>query len=238
MHININNIALNYKVSGCGPELILLHGWGMNLETFDNLCRELSEDFTVYQIDLPGFGLSDIPYAFTIDDYVEIINKFINELKIINPVILGHSFGGRIAIKYASIYDVDKLILVSTPGIKEKFSIKKYIKIKIYKFFKKLKFNFNMGSNDYRNANSILKKVLVMAVNYDLTESLLKINVPTLLIYGQKDKTVPLYIGKKLNQLIKGSGLVVVPNCSHFPYVEKFRYFIIVLKYFLLSDNK
>ena len=238
MKITINDISINYEVAGAGEDIILLHGWGMDLHTFDSLARQLDEDFTVYQIDLPGFGDSKLPYAFNIDDYVEILNDFCLNLNIKNPIILGHSFGGRIAMKYASLYNTKKLILVSSPGVKQRFNIIKFVKIKIYKIAKKLKINLKVGSNDYKKANSVLKKTLVMAVNEDLSIYLSSIKAPTLLIYGQKDKTVPLYIGKKINKLIKGSGFVVVPNGDHFPYIRKQRYFLIVLKHFLLSDNQ
>ena len=82
MQINISDVNLNYIVSGCGPDLVLLHGWGLDLHTFDNLSRDLSEDFTVYQVDLPGFGLSSMPYAFNIDDYVDVLNEFFVKLEI------------------------------------------------------------------------------------------------------------------------------------------------------------
>lgn len=238
MQIKIDGVMVNYEKSGAGKDIILLHGWGMDLHTFDNLTRELNEDFTVYQVDLPGFGLSNLPYPFKIDDYVELINEFCCSLKIKEPIILGHSFGGRIALKYASTYKVHKLIIVASPGIKEKFNFIKFIKIRTYKILKKMKINVNMGSKDYKMASPILKQTLVMAVNEDLSLYLSNIKAPTLLIYGQKDNVVPIYIGKKLNNMIKNSGLVIVPNAKHFPYIEKFRYFLIVMKHFLLGDNK
>lgn len=237
MKIIINDIKLNYEVSGVGPPLILLHGWGGNLHTFDNLTRQINEDFTVYQIDLPGFGESVLEDSYTIEDCADLINEFCNKLNIIEPVVLGHSFGGRVAIVYASKYEIKKLILVATPGIKEKFNLKKYIKIKLYKLSKKLHFNIRMGSTDYKNSNDILRKTLVMAVNNDLSLFVNKISCPTLLIYGKKDKTVPLYIGQKIHKMINGSGLVVVKKCGHFPYIEKFRFFFITIKSFLHSDT-
>ena len=223
-------------VSGVGPPLIFLHGWGMDLHTFDKLTNQIKDDFTIYQIDLPGFGLSEIKDSYTLEEYVNIINEFCLSLAIINPVIIGHSFGGRVAIVYSSLYDVSKLILVSSPGVKYKFSLYKWLKIKIYKLFKLLKIKINMGSSDYKIASGYLKDVLVKAVNKDLKEEMKKIKCPTLLIYGKKDKAVPLYIGKQINENINGSGLVV-SDCGHFPYIERFRHFLIVIRAFLLGDG-
>ena len=141
-------------------------------------------------------------------------------------------------MKYASKYKVKKLIIVSSPGIKERFDLIKFLKIKFYKISKKIKLNLKMGSKDYKKASPILKSTLVMAVNEDLSIYLSSIKIPVLLIYGKKDKVVPLYIGEKINKLIYNSGIVIVPNVGHFPYIEKFRYFLIVVKHFLLSDLK
>ena len=230
-----NNIF--YKVSGFGPPLILLHGWGSTSDTFDNLVEQLNEDYTCYQLDLPGFGKSYLQKAYSLDDYVEVLKSFCTELEIENPSILGHSFGGRIAIKYASLYDVCKLILVSTPGIKEKPKLKNVIRIRIYKILKYFNIKVIMGSKDYRNAKGVLKETLVKIVNEDLNACLQKINIPTLVIFGEKDNIVPVRIAKKMHALIPSSGLVIIPKCGHFPYIERYRYFLIVLKSFLTSDT-
>ena len=237
MKIEIKDLVINYTEKGCGQPIIFLHGWGMNLHTFDKVSSFIDEDFKVYQIDLPGFGESDIKSGLDVDDYATIINEFCLKLSIINPIIVGHSFGGRVAISYASKYIIKKLILISSPGIKDKFNLIKWLKIKVYKLLKKLSLKTNMGSIDYKNSMGFLKEVLVKAVNKDLKDEILKINVPTLLIYGKKDKTVRVKMGKKISNLIKNSSLITVDDAKHFPYIERFRYFLIVFKSFLFSDN-
>ena len=122
MKILIDNILINYTVSGFGRPLIFLHGWGCDLHTFDNLSVLLNEDYKVYQIDLPGFGESEIKESLTVENYAYIINKFCLSLAINSPIIIGHSFGGRVAIMYASKYEVDKLVLIASPGIKQHFN--------------------------------------------------------------------------------------------------------------------
>ena len=236
MNKSIRNI--NYMVSGNGPALILLHGWGSDLTTFDNLVAQLNEDYTCYQIDLPGFGKSHMNVAYSLDEYVETIKEFCEQLEIDEPSILGHSFGGRIAIKYASKYNVSKLILVSSPGIKDKKSFKIKMKINFYKILKRLNIKVIMGSKDYRNATGVLKETLVKVVNEDLTNELYKIKIPTLIIIGEKDSVVPVRIAKKMHEIINASGLIIIPRCGHFPYIERYRYFLIILRSFLSSDNE
>ena len=236
MKILIKDININYEVSGVGPPLIFLHGWGLNLSTFNKLAKDINEDFTVYQIDLPGFGDSGIKGEYTLDEYADIINEFCLSLAIINPIILGHSFGGRVAIVYASKYKLKKLILVSSPGVKQKFSIIKWCKIKLYKLTKIFSLHINLGSYDYKMANGFLKNVLVKAVNRDLSNELNMIECDTLLIYGKNDKITPLYIGERIKSKIKNSGLVIVPNCGHIPYLERSRHFLIILKSFVSGE--
>ena len=237
MKVYINDININYEVSGVGPPLIFLHGWASNLHIFDKVVSQINEDFTIYQIDLPGFGESEINDAYSIDEYAEIIHLFCLKLGLLKPILLGHSFGGRVAIKYASLYPIDKLILVSTPGIKPKFNFIKWLKIKLYKTTKKLNINLKLGSSDYKASSGLLKDVLVKAVNNDLTDTMSKIECDTLIIHGEKDKTVPLYIAKKIQKNIPNSGIVVVKKAGHFPFMDRFRIFIIVLKAFL-GGNK
>jgi len=237
MKIEILGININYIVSGVGPVIVMLHGWGSNLNTFDNLVFQLNDDHTIYQIDLPGFGESEIKQSYSLDEYSLILIELFKKLEIKNPIIIAHSFGGRVAIKIAANYPLKKLVLISTPGIKERFNLKKEIKIFLYKLFKKINLKLNTGSKDYNNSSELLKGVLVKAVNEDLSDSLMKITAPTLLVYGKRDKTVPLYIGKRINTKIQNSGLVIVSKCGHFPYIERYKYFLIILKSFLHSDS-
>lgn len=237
MNILIDDISINYAVSGQGTPLLFLHGWGLNCHEFDKVANQINEDFKVYQIDLPGFGETKLNKDLTVSEYADIINKFCLRLAIINPIVIGHSFGGRVAISYASRYDISKLVLVCTPGVPQRFSLSKYIKIKIYKLLKKMNISLKMGSADYKNSSDILRKVLVKALNTDLTEDIKSIKCETLLIYGKNDKAVPLYIGHKINNLIKKSEIVEVNACGHFPYREKFRFFLIILKYFIYGSD-
>lgn len=237
MKILIDNILINYEVSGFGRPLIFLHGWGLNLHTFDNLAKQLNEDYTIYQIDLPGFGLSEIKDAYTIDEYANIINKFCLSLAIISPIVIGHSFGGRVAIKYASLYSINKLVLIAAPAFKSRFNIIKHLKISVYKFLKKINIKLNVGSVDYKNASPILKNVLVKAINNDLGESALEIQCDTLLLYSVKDKSVSIRDGKRLKELIKNSSIFEIKRSGHFPYIDRFRFVLIVIKSFLYGEK-
>ena len=111
IEIELNGLKLNYEVEGDGKELILLHGWGASLLTFSKLAKSLSNHFKVYSVDLPGFGSSTVGVPLSVEDVADVLHQFIMKLKIGKPILLGHSYGGRVSIVYASKYEVERLIL-------------------------------------------------------------------------------------------------------------------------------
>ena len=134
--IKIDDMNINYKIIGDGDLVVLLHGWGQNIEMMQPLVRGLKNK-KVLIIDLPGFGNSSEPNSvWSIEDYADFVNKIVNNLGYNKCSIIGHSFGGKIGLVYASKYDVDKLILLASPY---KVEIKKEsLKLKVLKKVKKV----------------------------------------------------------------------------------------------------
>ena len=234
----IKDLDINYIQYGKGKDIVLLHGWGQNIKMMDPLGRNLCDNFKVTILDLPGFGSSEIPkFAYTINDYTELLHIFLKELHIENPIIIGHSFGGRIAINYASIYKVSKLVLFGSPFIVRE---KKGLKIKILKSLKKISVLNNLaevmknhlGSEDYREAKGMMREILVQTVNTDLRVAASKINVSTLLIWGENDTAVPISEAKELEKTIKDSALVILPG-THYCYLENLNRVVSILEHFL-----
>lgn len=205
--------------------------------TFQGLKKELSGNFKVYAVDLPGFGESEIGMPLSVEEVADILREFIIKMNISKPIILGHSYGGRIGIIYAAKYEVSKLVLVSAAGIKQKLNVSKKIKVKLYKALKKCHIPVKMGSQDYKNADNVKRAMLVNAVNTDLQSYMKKIKVPTLLIYGANDEVTPLSVAKKIEKTIKGAVLIQMEECSHFPYLERPNYFVLILTSFLIGDT-
>jgi pimeloyl-ACP methyl ester carboxylesterase len=132
--IEIEGIKTNYKKSGKGKTIILLHGWGCDLHIFDNLHNLLEQHFTVYSVDLPGFGKTDQPQtAWTIEDYSGFVGKFIELNDIDSPILLGHSFGGRISIILGARIQLNKIVLIGSAGVKPTRGIDYYLKVYTFK---------------------------------------------------------------------------------------------------------
>lgn len=253
LKLTIDGIGVNYEVSGNGRDVLLLHGWGANLQSFAFVRENLEKHFRVFALDFPGFGQSgEPPVPWGVEEYSAVVRKFIEQLGINEPIIIGHSHGGRTAIRYAAEYPVRKLVLVDSAGVKPKRSLKYYIRVYSYKTAKHLlslpglkrykeplldKFRGKVGSDDYRNATGIMRQTLVRLVNTDLTALMPRIQAPALLIWGEFDTATPLAHGQLMEKLIPNAGLVVLKHAGHWSYVEKPREFLIILNNFLESDR-
>lgn len=240
--MNINDVYVNYIQYGNkkGKDVVLLHGWGQNIEMMNPIGKGLESNYHITVIDLPGFGSSCEPsYAYTIYDYYEVVCELLTKLNINNPVMIGHSFGGRVAIVYAAKKKVSKLVLLSAPY--RRSTKRNTFKVKVLKFLKKVPvikelesyMKTKIGSLDYRNASPMMRNILVNVVNEDLTGYLKQIDAPTLLIWGDLDTAVPICDAKYAESIMKDAGLVIYEGCSHYAYLERINQTISVLKSFL-----
>ena len=211
----------------------MLHGWGCDHSIFDSLVPVLSNDYSVYALDFPGFGTSEEPESvWGVELYTQFLEAFCKDLDIENPGIVAHSFGGRVAILFASRNACSRLFLMDVAGVKPHRTLKYYVKVYLYKagkfLYNKILRNpqawearrAKAGSADYRNASPRMKAVLSKVVNEDLCDRMPLIKAPTLLFWGEADTATPLSDAQKMNKLIPDSGLVTVPGGSHFSFLD------------------
>ncbi len=235
--------------------IVILHGWGstMSGQKYDVLKKLLEKDgHTVYAPDLPGFGENPLEKKSLIfEDYITFVHDFIaKKIKAKKVILLGHSFGGRIAIRFTRKYPqfVEKLILTGASGIPQKPSVKKQIfsmitKIArpifsippfswVYKIIRKFVYR-SLGEMDYYKAGSLtetFKNVYKVSIVTDLED----ITTPTIIVWGENDTFTPLADGKLMHEKIKNSHLIVVSDATHkLPYEEP-QAFVKEIKTFLL----
>lgn len=238
----IKDVFINYIDYGNKEKtpILLLHGWGQNIEMMQGIGNNFQNTNRIIIVDLPGFGKSEEPkYAWTLDDYVLFLNEFLEKINVTNPIIIGHSFGGKLGLLYASRYKVSKLICLASPFKK---NIKKdSFKTKVLKSAKKVPVlnklegfaKKHIGSTDYKNSSEMMRKILVNHVNTDITLDVKKISCETLLIWGTLDMAVDINDAYELEKLINNCGLVTYEGCSHYAYLERFDQTIRVLKSFI-----
>ena len=212
--------------------LVILHGWQSKIDRWKPLTNELSKNFNIFVPVLPGFGSNKVKSknGWNLNDYCNWLDKFLKKNRINNPVLIGHSFGGRIAIKYTSSHpQIYKLILIASAGLKNKsikkisgfylaksgnliFSLpglgkaKKTLQWFLYKVLRE---------HDYYEADEFQKKTMANVVNEDLEQNLKTINLPTLIIWGTDDKLTPFWQAKILSEKIKNSFLKSFSDTGH-----------------------
>lgn len=254
--VNINGQIINYREEGPdnGKPILLLHGWGCSISVVASIANCLKGEMKVYSLDLPGHGKSpEPPEVWGIEEYTSCVENFIQTLKIQQPILLGHSFGGRISILLASRNPIRKIILVDSAGIKPKHSIEWYIKVYWFKLLKKSakfllgkekgekwieEYRNRAGSQDYRQASPQMKKILSKCVNEDLKDVMPSIKASTLLVWGTNDKATPLSDAKTMEKLIPDAGLVEFPGCGHYSFLDNPVQFRAVLRSFLGDEIK
>jgi pimeloyl-ACP methyl ester carboxylesterase len=243
------DVNVEYTQEGKGSDVVFLHGWGQNLEMMEPLYAHMADRFRVTNLDFPGFGKSDLPpIPWGVDDYTTWFEAFAQLTGIIDPILIAHSFGARIAIRFASRNPVHKMVLTGAAGLKPKHKIDYYARVYTYKAAKQLfklpflkQYQENMrrrfGSADYKNSSGVLRASFVKIVNQDLRPYLKDIACPVLLIWGENDDATPLWMGKVMAQEFRDAGLVVFENDDHFAYWHQTARFLRITDKFLKDDE-
>lgn len=215
--------------------VLILHGWGSCAKNWSRVKDILeNQGLKVYVPDLPGFGENPAPsQPWTIDDYVDWVRNFCEKNNLSQFFLLGHSFGGSVAIKFSLKYPekIKKMFLVASAGIRRK-TIKKEIFKKIANFLKKFSFlplysllrkifyKVIIRKSDYLYTQDTMKETYLRVINEDLSNHLSQISVKTIIIWGQKDKTTPLKDAYLMKEKIPGANLEIIPNIKHNPQTE------------------
>jgi pimeloyl-ACP methyl ester carboxylesterase len=213
--------------------ILILHGWGSCAENWGQV-KKLLEDqsYKVLIPDLPGFGENPAPLqSWSIDNYVGWVENYCEENNLSQIFLLGHSFGGAIATKFALKKPeiIEKLFLISTAGIRRK-SIKRKIFKKSANFFKKFDFlpffNFfqkifyKLIKSDYLHTQGVMRETYLKVIKQNISKDFSKISLPTVLIWGEKDNITFLKDAYYIKDQISGAKLEILPDIYHNPHRE------------------
>lgn len=229
-----------------------MHGWGCDHAIWQGVQTHLEDaGHRVTSLDFPGFGGSAEPAeSWGMEEYTVWFEKFLAERGIVNPVLIGHSFGGRVALVFGSRNPVSKIVLVDAAGVKPRRSARYYMKVWSFKAFKRLaplvlgrekatrlieRRRAKAASADYNAASPVMRGTLSRVVNEDLRRFMPLISAPTLLVWGEKDTATPLRDAKIMERLIPDAGLVVFPGAGHYSFLEHPSQFAAILDSFLGS---
>ncbi len=232
----IGNLRINYKIRGEGRALLILHGWGGSSESWAQVQKALSLKYKVICPDLPGFGKSDSPHEpWDVSDYTEWTMNFLDYLKINKFFLVGHSFGGRIAIKVSAenAEMIPKMVLCSPAGVLGKPNAKNRIIKFLVKTGKKLFFlnilkklarkivYLLLRKRDYVRSKGVMKETFKKVIKEDLSFYLPKIKAKTLIIWGKRDRMISVNQSHFFKEKIRDAKLRILPKRGHSPHLEE-----------------
>lgn len=228
------------------PILVFLHGWGSKAESFESQLKFFKDlGYRSIAIDLIGFGLTQpSDNVLNLDDYINHVESTLKKLKIDNYILVGHSFGGRIAIKGIAKGKLipKKLVLTGAAGVSDyKPGAISGVLSSIASILRKApllkgvveKLGSKVASDDYVNLSRTDKQTFQNIVGEDLLVYLNLIAIPTLLIWGKDDQAIPIKDAELMSHNIKGSNLVILPSASHYAFIDQVNEFNNHVKSFL-----
>ncbi len=252
--------TLHVETSGPedGDPLLLLHGWGSSARLMRPLADAFADTHRVYNIDLPGHGHSPPPpEPWGVPEHAALVAALIEERAGGGPAtLIGHSNGGRIALYMASTPAlkplVGRLVLISPSGITPERSWSTRLRAGLAKTLKApfavlpaplrepaedwLRHSLvwrALGSSDYNALDGVMRATFVKTVNHHLDGPVHRIDVPTLLFWGDRDTAVSRRQMKFLEEAIEDAGLVVLEGAGHYGHLDDPATVISATRYFL-----
>ncbi|MDD5405789.1 MAG: alpha/beta hydrolase [Sulfurovaceae bacterium] len=195
--------------------IVILHGWGSNKEIMKQAFGKLMPELRHIYIDMPGFGKSTNHTVLTTQDYANIINKFLKDIEVKPKIIVGHSFGGKVA----TLLNPPCLVLISSSGIlvPKPFSIK--AKIAIFKLLKPLgftKLRSIFASKDVQGMSYEMYETFKNVVNEDFESQFANFKNRAFLFWGKEDTATPLWTAKKIQSIMNHSILYPLSGDHYF----------------------
>ncbi len=200
-------------------DLIILHGWGSNKNIMKNVFSPFLNSFRHIYIDLPGFGKSTCPTALKTTDVTRIVELLLVYINASTDVILGHSFGGKVAL----LLDPKILVLVSSAGIKVPKPLSIQLKIvitKVLNFLGLRKFRSLFIAQDAKNLSKPMYDTFKNVVDEDFTQNFSEYDGKALLCWGEEDTATPISSANQIKKLIKDSKLEVYKG-DHFFFTKE-----------------
>jgi pimeloyl-ACP methyl ester carboxylesterase len=249
---DIDGLRLQFRLRGVGDPLLLLHGWGGSSLSFMSVAADLEQRFRVLAPDLPGFGFSEAPpSAWGSAEYARAVAVLPRAAGFGAVDVVGHSFGGKVALALATGYPelVRRLVIVGSPIVRlpAEGSVRSrslaYSALRgVARALPPLRGRIldwgrnRFGSADYRAAGP-LRPTLVRVVNEDWRPALPAVHAPVLLLWGEDDTEVPLRVAEEALKELPNARLTVIGGAGHFPFLDKPREFSEAVIDFLSADD-
>lgn len=231
---------LVYRVAGSGPALVLVHGLSGSGSWWRRNTPVLTKYFTVYSIDLVGYGSNRALLPIRIQQAAHYIGEFIGALPPGCAHLLGHSMGGQIATHVAAEYPqrINRLVLASASGLVRADLLRMMLRLPSAGRYGRFDFLPTVAYDALRAGPVNLLLSALDLLSNDVTDSLARIVAPTLLIWGEQDKLVPVAVGEAVHHALPSSRLEIIPHAGHVPMWDQPEQFNQLVLDFLLAQNQ
>ena len=248
--LKLDGMPVHYRINGEGEPLVLIHGTGASLHTWEKWTEILEKDFKVISLDMPAFGLTgpNPERDYTLEFYAKFLDSFLEKIEVDKFSVAGNSLGGGIAWKYASLFPnkVESMILIDPIGYPQTGELPFALRLAANKYASKYLITITPKSLFYKSMNEVYHNddlVTDELINryYDLylregnrqafvdramaietidTSEIATITTPTLILWGEKDEWISPNDGPKFKRDIKGAELITYSNAGHVPMEE------------------
>jgi pimeloyl-ACP methyl ester carboxylesterase len=241
------------RAAGDAP-IVVLHGWGAHMEAVGPILAALDGASDLIALDLPGFGESEPPpEAWNASDYARFVTAFLDHLGVPRAHFVGHSHGGRVSIVIAADDPerVDRLLLVDAAGLRPKRGFRYHRRVAVAKLGRLVakvggapgrrlqdRMRARVASKDYLEASEAMRATFRAVIAEDMTARLPRIRASTLLVWGERDEDTPLWMARRMEELIPDAGLVVLDGAGHYSYSDSPGQFGAVARRFLLEQPR
>lgn len=229
--IIISGLKISYSISSAfnaSRAVVFLPGWKSPVDLF---CSIMGDAPNLLAINLPGWGGSEVPKEiWGLNEYAKLVKDVLEKLEVVNPILIGHSIGGAVAVEYLSSYGkAQKLVLLGGAVVRERLGRSKFMFIgaKIFRFlfpFVNKKMRKRLAgkslSPDYVEAGE-MEEIYKRLISEDRQNAYLRLNLPIILIWGEDDKATPYYQAEKLKDLNDKAILEVIPQAGHYSFLDK-----------------
>lgn len=233
-------MRLSYLREGEGRDLVFLHGYLASKENFASHIAYFSQFYRVTALDFPGMGAAEpLSSPYSVSDYADWTEGAFEALGIRDPLLIAHSFGGRVAIKLLARGKAAGAVLVGCAGVVPKRGLKYKIRVGTYRAFRKIAPRFaeaHFGSSDYRMLSPVMKESFKKIVGEDLRAEAHTIARPVLFLYGTRDRETPPEQGELLAKSVPGAKFMLLADCGHFAHLENPLAFRLAVEDFYHAD--
>ena len=234
--------------------IVVLHGWGAHLEAVGPILAALEGASELIALDMPGFGDSDPPpEAWDAAAYARFVTDFLDHLGVPRAHFVGHSHGGRVSIVIAADEPerVERLLLVDAAGLRPKRGLRYHRRVAVAKLGRVVakvggapgrrlqeRMRARVASRDYLEASEAMRATFRAVIAEDMSDRLPRIQAPTLLVWGERDEDTPMWMARRMEELIPDAGLVVLDGAGHYSYADAPGQFAAVARRFLLEQPR